>query len=303
MHGIAQGSRQTSDFSPPGRNIPPNDNIGQENFVSVDYFKTVGIQLLKGRTFTEQDRQGSQLAVIVSQSAARKFLGTDSVVGARFGYDTDQPWIIVGVVRDARVNSLREGPPPMIFHPLAQAPRLYVTSAEVRVAGSAPAAVAGVRKALASVDRTIPIREVATIETVLERGLVSERLVARLAVVFGALALLLAAIGLYGMISFSVARRRNEMGVRLALGASPAGVSWVVLRDSLATITLGVVLGLLLWFPALALTRKLVYGLSPHDPGSLVASAAILVVVGILGALVPAVRASRIDPIQAMRAE
>ena len=303
VNGIATGSVQTSNFSPPGRNLPPNDNIGQEDFVSADFFKTVGIQLVSGRAFNALDTKESPLVVIVSQSAARKFLGTDSVVGAHFGYGSDQPWIIVGVVRDARVNSFRDAPPPMIFHPLSQAPQLYVASAEVRVAGNPTGAIAGVRSAIASVSRTIPIRDVTPMELLLERGLIRERMVARLAAGFGILALLLAAIGLYGVISYSVARRTNEMGVRLALGASPVGIAWVVLRDSLATIALGLGVGLLLWFPLLGLTTRLLYGMSPHDPTSLGAGALLLFVVGLLASVHPALRASQIDPIDAIRAE
>jgi predicted permease len=303
LYGLASGQNRTSHYNPPGRHISPAQSLGQENLVTPDWFKTVGIQLVRGRMFTDQDAKDGQQVVIVNQAAARRFLGTDSVVGARFGYGSDQPWIIVGVVRDARVNSLRESPPPMIFHPLAQGPQEYITNAEVRVAGNPASVVAGVRHALTSVDRTIPVQGITTMETLLERGLIRERLVARLAAGFGILALLLAAIGLYGVISYSVARRTNEMGVRLALGASPAGVSWVVLRDSLVTIISGLAVGLLLWFPLLGLARKLVYGLSPHDPVSLGAGTVLLLIVGLLGALLPALRASRIDPIKAIRAE
>jgi ABC-type antimicrobial peptide transport system permease subunit len=154
-----------------------------------------------------------------------------------------------------------------------------------------------------TMSRTIPVRDIVSMETLLERGLVREKLVARLAGGFGILALLLAAIGLYGVISYSVARRTNEIGVRLALGATPRGVSWVVLRDSLTTVVAGIAVGLLLWFPLLGLTRKLVYGLSPHDPTTLLAGAMLLFAIGALGALLPAIRAARIDPIQAIRAE
>jgi ABC-type antimicrobial peptide transport system permease subunit len=153
------------------------------------------------------------------------------------------------------------------------------------------------------VDPDLPIGEVATLDHVLERGLSRERLVARLAGGFGILALLLAAIGLYGVISYSVARRTNEMGVRLALGASPAGVSWVVIRESLRTIALGLAVGVVLWFPLLGLARQLVYGLSPHDPATLAFSTVLLLLVGIAAALLPAVRAARIDPIEAIRAD
>jgi hypothetical protein len=190
----------------------------------------------------------------------------------------------------------------MIYYALAQG-SAYVSSLEVRVVGRPESVITGLRNAIASVDRTLPIREVVPMEQVVTRGLVREKLIARLAGGFGILALLLAAIGLYGVISYSLARRTNEMGVRLALGASPAGVSWVVLRDALGTIVAGLVVGFAIGLPLLRLARGLVYGLSPHDPVTLSSSALLLLFVGTLAALIPAIRASRIDPIEAIRAE
>jgi predicted lysophospholipase L1 biosynthesis ABC-type transport system permease subunit len=210
---------------------------------------------------------------------------------------------VVGVVADARVNSLKEQPPPLIMYPVAQEPQEYVQSLEARVAGDPVNVIAGIRRALATVDKNLPVRDIVVMRDLLERGLTRERMVARLAGGFGLLALLLAAIGLYGVISYSVSRRTNEMGVRLALGASPAAVSWVVLRDSLQTITLGLALGVVLWFPLLRLVRRMAYGLSPHDPATLATGAGLLLVAGMLAGLLPALRAARIDPIEAIRAE
>jgi predicted permease len=303
LYGLVSGARRTSGFIVPGRTLPPGGTSGQENYVSPDYFKTVGIPLLSGRGFTDRDTKDAPQVAVITETAARRLFGTDSVIGARFGYDTPANLTVVGLVRDVRANSLREAPPPLILRPLAQGPREYITSFEARVTGKPQNVIAGLRNAVASVDRNLPVRDVVVVEDLIERGLTRERLVARLAGSFGILALLLAAIGLYGVISYSVARRTNEMGVRLALGASPAGVSWVVLRDSLGTIVTGLLIGLVLWFPLLGLTKRLVYGLSPHDPLTLATGAALLLAVGFVAALLPALRAARIDPIEAIRAE
>ena len=152
------------------------------------------------------------------------------------------------------------------------------------------------------VSPTLPVREIVTLSDLLERGVSRERLVARLAGSFGVLALLLAGIGLYGVMGYSVWRRTNEMGVRLALGASPGGVRMLVLRESLAMSLAGLVLGFVLLLPIQGLTGRLVYGMSPRDPASVAIAAGILFLVTTVAAFVPAWRASRIDPVDAIRA-
>jgi predicted permease len=299
--GLGPGQMLISGFSVPGRTIPPDQTQAQENFVSPGYFRTVGIPLLRGRDFTAADTKGRQRVVVVTEAFAKHFFGTTDVVGARFGYD-DPELEIIGVARDVRVNGLKDPAPRMVYRALAQRPQ-YVQSLDARINGRPEAVIAGLRNAIASVDRDLPVREVVTMGSVIERGLSRERLVARLAGAFGVLALLLAAIGLYGVISYSVARRTNEMGVRLALGASPGGVSWLVLRDSLGVILTGLAVGVALWFPLLGLTRSLVYGVSPHDPRLLALSLGALLLVGVMAGMIPALRASRIDPIDAIRVE
>jgi predicted permease len=301
--GPASGSQRISGFTVPGRDLAPPERQGQENYVTADFFETVGLPLIKGRPFNDADKAGSPRVAIISKTAALRLFGTEDVVGKKFGYGTPPDIEVIGMVADARVNSIKETPQRLIFSPLAQGPREYINSIQVRVSGPSETVVNGIRNAVASVDRKLPLREVVTIKELLERGLTSERLVARLAGSFGVLALLLAGIGLYGVIGFSVSRRTNEMGVRLALGASPAGVSWLVMRESLVTIAIGLVIGLLLWLPLLGLTKSLVFNVSPHDPVSVVISAALLVGVGAIATLLPARRASRVDPVEAIRSQ
>jgi predicted permease len=303
LSGPASGSNRISGFTIPGRELTPPERQAQVNFVSPEFFETVGISLLKGRLFTTAD-VGQQVNVaIVSRTAALKFFGTEDAIGKRFGFSTPPEMEVIGVVADARVNSIKQAPGRLVYFPLAQGPTEYINSIQARVSGPADAVIGSIRNATAAVDRKMPLREVVTIKELLERGLISERLVARLAGTFGILALLLAGIGLYGVIGFSVSRRTNEMGVRLALGASPAGVSWLVMKESLSTIAAGLVIGLALWFPLLGLTQKLVYGVQPHDIVTVATAIVLMMVVGAVGAFLPALRASRVDPTEAIRSQ
>jgi ABC-type lipoprotein release transport system permease subunit len=184
---------------------------------------------------------------------------------------------------------------------LAQGPGEYINSIEMRVAGPTAPVAAALRAALKNVDPQLPVRDVTTLSDLLERGLSRERLVARLAGSFGILALLLAAIGLYGVMGYSVSRRTNEMGVRLALGASPGGLRVLVLKESLALCAAGIVLGFVLLLPVKGLTGQLVYGMSPRDPATVAIATSILLMVTAAAAFIPAWRASRIDPVDAIR--
>jgi predicted lysophospholipase L1 biosynthesis ABC-type transport system permease subunit len=188
----------------------------------------------------------------------------------------------------------------MMLLPLAQEPD-YVYSLEARFAGSPAAAATAIRRAIGAVDKNLPVREVVTVAELLERGVLRERMVSDLTGVFGLMAALLAAIGLYGVMSYSVARRTNELGVRLALGASPSGLRRLIVRDTLSIVGTGLVLGGLLLIPALGLIESQVYGMSPRDPGAIGLAAGILLAVGVLSAAIPAWKASRVDPVEALR--
>jgi hypothetical protein len=261
----------------------------------------MAIPQLRGRDFNSSDDVDAPLVAIVNESMARHFFGTDQVIGAHIGYDPPADIEIVGVVRDARVNALREDPPRLVLRPLSQRPRDYVTSVDVRVTGAPEPVMTALRSAIRQVDPMLPVREIVPLAELLERGLSRERLVARLAGSFGVLALLLAAIGLYGVMGYSVSRRTNEMGVRLALGASPGGVRLLVLRESLTMSAAGVVVGLALLIPVQGLIARLVYGASPRDPVTVTAAAGVLLAVTAAAAFIPAWRASRIDPVDAIR--
>jgi hypothetical protein len=233
---------------------------------------------------------------------AKHFFGTTDVVGARFGYGSPPEFEVVGVVADARVNNLWEVPR-LVYYPLAQNAGAYINSLEARIDGSPTSITSAIRTAIGRADTGLPVGFVRSVRDTFDAQLWRERLLARLAGAFGLIALLIAAIGLYGVVAYSASRRTNEMGVRLALGATPAGVRRLVLGDSLITVLAGIVLGVVLSMPALNVTRALLYDVSPHDPTALAVAGMLLLTVGILAAALPAWRASRIDPLTAIRAE
>jgi len=299
---LGGGGRSIGGYTVPGKTFAPGENTAQSNYMTPDFFRTVGMTLLRGREFTDADRDGAPLVAIVSERTARDFFGTLDVEGKRFGHGTPPEFEVVGLLRDARVNSIKEQPQRLVFFPLAQGMR-HVTNVTVRASGSPDAVAAALRDAIHGVDPRLPLRDAVTVSTLHARGLNRERMVARIAGTLGVVALLLVGVGLYGVMAYSVSRRTNEMGLRLALGATAGTVSWIVLRDSLATLVAGLALGAVLAFPALRLTRRLVFGIEPHDPRTLAAAAALLLAVGVLATLVPVWRASRINPLEAIRAE
>jgi ABC-type lipoprotein release transport system permease subunit len=237
---------------------------------------------------------------VVSQAFARHFFGTEDVVGRRFGYGEPE-MEVVGVARDARVNGLRQRPRRLVFYPLAQGPQEFIQSIEARVEGNSPDIARAIRTALAQSEPLLPVREVVPVGDLLARQLSREKLLARLAGVFSGLALLLAAVGLYGVLAYSVSRRTTEIGVRLALGASPSTVWRLILRECTGIVVIGVLIGLILWIPVHRLLDRMIYGLSSFDPGTLSFAGVLLFIVALLAGSLPAWRAARVDPARTLR--
>jgi predicted permease len=302
LSGPVSGSSRTSSFTIEGRPTRIGDDECRVDFVSAGYFATLGTRLLRGRLFTEHDDQRGAPVAIVNDAMVRHFFGQEDPIGRRIGDDT--PTIaIVGVVQDTRVDGPREPAIPMIYYPLKQKPGEYVRNLYVRVAGPPQRAVADVRRAVAAADANLAVRAVATLEKLTERQVSQEKLVSELTAVFGLLAVAVACLGLYGTVSYSVARRTNEVGIRLALGASPGTVRWMVLAETAGLLAAGGCVGLALAAVGLRAAGSLLYGLSAHDPASLLGATALVMAVGLLASAVPAWRASRIDPVAALRGE
>ena len=301
--GLATSSARSSSVTVPGKVRGPEWNsAAQVGVVSEDFFATTGMQLLKGRSFLRADGPTGPKVAIINETMARRFFEVDDPIGLRFGFDETLQFEVIGLVRDARTNGLKEEVPSMLFLPIAQ-DMDHVYNLEVRVNGSAATAASALRKAILAVDPALPVREIVTLGDLLERGIQQDRMVSKLTGIFGILAALLAAIGLYGVMSYSVARRTNEMGVRLALGASPFAVRDLILRDALVLVAGGLLIGGLLLVPALSAIEKLVFGISARDPKAIGLAIGVLLASGFAASALPAWRASRVDPVTALRKE
>jgi predicted permease len=278
----------------------------QMNNVAPNYFETVGIGLLQGRVFATTDGPTSPKVAMVNQAFVRKFLSGGDAVGRRFSYaddaDAKDSFAIVGVVADARVNDIREAAPPVVYFPIAQAPG-NIDGLEVRTMADPQWIATQVRQAVAAVDHRIPIIDITTLNEEVKNNLTQQRLIARLTSIFGLLALGLACLGLYGVMSYIVERRTSEIGVRLALGSTRSAVLRLVLKETLLLITLGGVIGLALSIAAMHLATSFLFGLSPEDPATIGGALLLLLLVSVAAGFFPAWRAASIDPMQALRTE
>ena len=271
----------------------------QFSFVGPNYFSTVGMRLVDGRDFEPADR-GTQVAV-VNQAMVRQYFANRDPIGQRFG-EHALLTEIVGVVRDARVNRVREDAIPMAYYPL-NGNLVYASTLEVRAIGDPNSIAADVRKALQKVAPDLPVDRITPLSLQVDRSLNPERMGSVVTAAFGILALGLACFGLYGVMSYAVSRRTSEIGVRMALGARPQNVLWIVLREALGLIALGLAVGLPIVIVASRFIASLLYGLQPNDSATLAGTVMILTTVAVFAAIWPAWRASRVSPLAALRHE
>lgn len=298
--GIMTGCRNAEDgLTVEGYESHPGEQVlVVNNVVTPGYFETAGLRLLAGRAFDDRDGQNSPLVAVVNESFVRRYFGRTQPIGKRFGYKLDQQ--IVGIVENARVLNVKEEPEPMAFFPLQQRPS-GVHSIDIRSTGDPRHLAAAVRRAIAEVEPELPIVSIATLTERVSNNLSLERLFLSLSSVFGALALGLAGLGLFGLLSYAVARRTAEFGIRIALGAPQPVVLWGVLRESLLLSFVGVAIGLLLVFAGSGPIRAVLFDVNPFDGATILAAISLLVAVAALAGLLPAWRASRVDPLVALR--
>ena len=284
---------------------PDTDTYAGLNAVGADYFRTLGVPLLAGREFTRADDADAPRVAVVNEAFARKFgLGREPV-GKRMaiGSGGELGIEIVGLVRNSKHDEVKDEAPPMFFTPYRQFGRVGALTFYVRTSGDPRQVLRPVRGVVARLDPNLPVEELKTMTQQVRDNLSLDRLLSTLSAAFAALATLLAALGLYGVLAYTVAQRTREIGVRMALGASVPSIRGLVLRQVGGMALVGGTIGIALALALGTAARSLLFGVEGHDPLVVVLSVAVLGMVALGAAYFPALRATRVDPVQALRYE
>jgi putative ABC transport system permease protein len=290
-------------YTPPqGRE--PNTSVDS---VGPDYFATLGIPLVQGRDIQQSDTRAATKICVINETFAEQFFARRNPIGLRISIVDDDDrrtaFLVVGLARDARTRSPREAAEPRLFVAgRQQVPGVGSPTYLVRAQSDAPIAAA-VRNAIMDVDASAPVTSIRTARERLAPLTAQDRAIARLAVAFGIVALALAAIGLYGVLSYGVARRTSEIAVRIALGARPARVIAMILRETAGVVAVGVIAGGALALAASRFIAETLFGVEPRDPVTFALAAAVLLTVAGFAAYLPARRASKLEPVAALRSE
>ena len=308
-NGLFSGGDGGHDIDVPG--FQPSAEGGKHvasDTVGPNYFSTVGIPILRGRQIGPQDSPTSTRVVVINEALAKHFFANQDPIGRTFRLSNpnyrNQPFEIIGIAANAKENSQSKPAARRMYEALVQRtdqrPGVVV---EVRTISKPSAVSASLRKEIRAVDPNVPIEDVNTVDELIDSSINERISISKLSGFFAGVGLVLACIGLYGLMSYTVAARTRELGVRMALGAQPQDVLWLVLRESLLLICAGIVVGVPAALASGALLSGMLYGLRPADPLSLAAVVAILGAVGTLASYIPARRAARVDPIVALRYE
>ncbi|MCA1577503.1 MAG: ABC transporter permease [Acidobacteria bacterium] len=304
------GDRFSISFQIEGREVPEKDEPSADLFMTgAGYFRTMGIPLIKGREFDNRDQYGSPPVAIITEEFARQHFPGEDPVGRRInpGISTiegDQTTMreIVGVVGNVRNRGLNTPPMPAYYLPQTQVPFSQMVVV-VKTTGDPHSLISGVTKEVAAMDPDLPLFGVKTMEEYLSASVASPRFNTTLLSIFAAVALVLTIVGLYGVMSYSVAQRTNEIGIRLALGAQPRDVLLMIVKQGSLLIVLGLGIGLLGAYAATRLISSLLFGVTAKDPITFVVAAVVLALVALLACYIPAWRATKVDPLRALRYE
>jgi predicted permease len=291
--------------------VPRTPANGEEvsfNITGNGFFPAMGIPLIAGRTFNSEDRENSSKVAVINETMARRFFPNSSPIGHRFGIgDTpDHPGEkeVIGVVKDAKYFTLNEGSQMAAYFPCTQNPGFFGNFV-VRYAPGANRReiISRTRRSIAEINSNILVDSVSSLEEQIDRSIATQALIARLTSFFGILAVFLACIGIYGLLSYSVARRTSELGIRLALGAQSRTLLWLILRESILLLILGLAVGIPVALSSTRILKSMLYQLSPLDPTAITVAIAAVAVMTIAAAWLPARRATKVDPLQALRTE
>jgi putative ABC transport system permease protein len=272
--------------------------------VSARYFQTMGIPVRAGREYDDTDTATSPRTIVINETMARRYWPDGNALGKvmRFGPNASE---VIGIVADAKYNSINERPLPQLFVPMARS-EVSTLRLFVRTSGNPGPLVAEVRNALRTLDPNLPIYDARTLHEHMQGAVFAQRMAANLLGAMGALALLLAAIGLYGVMAYAVNQRTQEIGIRLALGASPASLLNMIVGQGMTLTGIGLVIGLALAlaaFGSIGAVRTLLPGISPLDPVTFVAVPVVLAAIAFLATWIPARRAGKVDPLVALRVD
>jgi putative ABC transport system permease protein len=302
-----RGSFWNSVFVIEGLPVPARADLPSAalNPVTPGYFDTMGMQLVRGRGFTAADRNGTPYVAVVNESFVKRFWPNGDALGKRLkqGWPEDKtPWReIVGVVKDVKTEGVDQPTRIQVYLPLAQEPFSFVTVV-ARATGDPARLRSAVERAVREVDPNLPVYDILTLPEIMQRGVGSQRLLMILLLGFGGLALLLAAVGVFGVNAYAVSQRTHELGVRMALGADRGRVLKMVLAQGFVTCAIGIALGIVAAIGATRLLRTLLYQVTPYDPFTFASVTAVLILITAAACYLPALRATRVDPVAALRA-
>jgi predicted permease len=279
------------------------NSLLEHTTVGTDYFKTMGIPLLRGRDFNDRDTASTTAVVIVNETLARRLAPNGDAIGKRLRMDSQGDYLqVVGVARDIKYHHLAEKPPFFVYRPLGQRYRSVLTL-HVRTAGDPTAVISQVRSDVKALDPNLPLTDLKTMQEHMRLPLAPAKLLASLSSGFGVLTLLLAAIGLYGVMAYLVGSRTHEIGIRMALGAQTSGVRRLIIEQGMRLALTGIALGLIAAFALTRILASLLYGVSSTDPLTFAGGAVLLAGVAMLACYIPARRATKVDPMIALRYE